>query len=57
LGPTPLADWTSSNMSRSSTSANPYSVWDSSRTTIEVASWVVSPRCRPAIVCGVHMIL
>ena len=38
LGPTPDTVWTVSNTCRSSSSANPYSVSDSSRTTIAVAS-------------------
>ena len=53
-GPTPLAVWSSSNTSRSSSEAKPNSVSASSRTTSEVATRDRSPVRSVASVPGVH---
>ncbi len=54
FGPTPFAVCSSSNRARSSSSAKPYSVSESSRTTSEVASRAVSPSRSRASVPGEH---
>src|SRR5262245_7709128 len=53
-GPTPLAVCSSSNSSRASSSTNPYSVSESSRTTRLVARRASAPTRRPASVPGAH---
>src|SRR5207248_2194245 len=52
FGPTPLAVWSSSNRARSSSSAKPYRVRESSRTTRLVASRAGSPTRSRANVAG-----
>ena len=54
LGPTPVALCSSSKQAFSSSSPNPYSVSESSRTTRLVESRAASPRRRPDSVAGVQ---
>jgi len=55
FGPTPEAVWTSSNIVFSSSSTNPKSVRESSRTTMLVGSVAGCPWRRVARVPGVHI--